>query len=162
MIDAASICRQIHRSQAFFRLMIVDACRTEPRLRQAPEGKTLRGLDLLDGVPSSLIKEGTPFDISVLTSCSDGESASEDPKLEHGVFTHFFVTGLAGSADANDDGLVTLGEAFDYVRRETSSYMRQKHMRKQNPVANLDNIDSTSFVLGERAQAAKNRGARKQ
>ncbi len=60
---------------------------------------------------------------SVVLAASDwGETAREDEKLGHDVYTHFFVEGLRLVADRNGDGAVTVSEAHDYARRMTYQY----------------------------------------
>jgi hypothetical protein len=71
-----------------------------------------------------------PFDIdaapllaeegSVLIASSSGqESAHEAEALEGSFFTHHWNAGLRGAADRGGDGVVTLGEAFEYARALT-------------------------------------------
>ena len=44
---------------------------------------------------------------------------------DHGVFTYYLLKALKGEADLNDNGIVTITEAFNYVnnkvRRSTNS-----------------------------------------
>ncbi|HEV2991212.1 MAG TPA: caspase family protein [Candidatus Angelobacter sp.] len=49
----------------------------------------------------------------------------------HGVFTYFVLEGLKGKADRNNDGVVTAGELFDYVRDQVALATKQR----QNPTA---------------------------
>jgi uncharacterized caspase-like protein len=63
----------------------------------------------------------------VFTSSEGYEVSREDAKWGggHGVFTWALLDGLKGKADADGDGIVTLGEILDYVdlavRRETAN-----------------------------------------
>ena len=38
-----------------------------------------------------------------------------DTDSRHGVFTYYLLEGLAGRADVDKDGTVTVGEAFEYL-----------------------------------------------
>ncbi len=59
--------------------------------------------------------------ISVLASTSMYDLSYEDDNLKHGIFTYYLIEGLKGRADSNRDGVITLGEAADYVRRKVIS-----------------------------------------
>jgi len=69
------------------------------------------------------------------TSCEAKEKSQESSKLGngHGVFTHYFLKGLKGSADkltnnGNGDGIVQLGEMIDYTIDKVKRYTRgQQH-----------------------------------
>ena len=59
----------------------------------------------------------TPSRRVILTAADDNELSYEDAKWGggHGAFTHNFVEGLKGAADADKNGIVTFQEAADYV-----------------------------------------------
>ena len=63
----------------------------------------------------------------IFTSCEGYEVSREDARWGggHGVFTWALLDGLKGKADADGDGIVTVGELMDYVdimvRRETAN-----------------------------------------
>ena len=99
-------------SPAQVRLLILDACRSGAMtrvkgVRRAPEFK-LR-LRLGENV------EGT----AILTSSAAGENSQESDRLRGSFFTHHFLSALRGAADEDDDGRVTLTEAYKYSYRET-------------------------------------------
>ncbi|MFB9958722.1 caspase family protein [Agromyces bracchium] len=59
--------------------------------------------------------------VALLTSARANETAREDERWDggHGVFTHFLLRGLQGEADGYrrpKDGIVSVGELFEYVR----------------------------------------------
>jgi uncharacterized caspase-like protein len=57
--------------------------------------------------------------IALLTSAQSNEVALEDEKWGegHGVFTYYLLEGMRGNADVSpQDGIVTVGELFEYVR----------------------------------------------
>lgn len=94
------------------RIGMIDACRG---------GSWTRAKGLLPAEPFSvrwplsLDNEG-----SVLIASSTGiESAHESDDLQGSFFTHHFVVGLRGGADRNDNGEVTLTEAFEYAKERT-------------------------------------------
>lgn len=71
-----------------------------------------------------------PFAISTTTSneatgqvwlhaSSDGEAAQESDELRGAIFTHAWLNGLRGAADANGDARVTLEESFAFANSQT-------------------------------------------
>jgi hypothetical protein len=55
--------------------------------------------------------------IAVLTSSSAAEVSREDPSWRNGAFTEIFLEALSSRADANQDGLISIGELTDYLTR---------------------------------------------
>jgi hypothetical protein len=51
----------------------------------------------------------------IMTASGANEVSAEDEKLQHGVFTYYLLEGLAGTADADKDGLITVDEIYQYV-----------------------------------------------
>jgi hypothetical protein len=51
----------------------------------------------------------------IMTASGANEVSAEDEKLQHGVFTFYLLEGLAGAADADKDGLITVDEIYQYV-----------------------------------------------
>lgn len=60
----------------------------------------------------------------VIASSSTPESSVEDPGFRNGVFTHFLLKGLRGEADSDEDGVVTVTEAYHYVSSHTRDFTR--------------------------------------
>lgn len=57
----------------------------------------------------------------VLSAASFGEPAREDERLEHDIYTHFFLEALRGY-DPNHDGATSVTEAHDFARAQTYRY----------------------------------------
>jgi len=104
----ADVRRDLLQLGADVRIVIVDSCRSGALL--ADKG----------GTP------GPTFDIrftddlatsgeAVLTSSAADEMALESREIRASFFSHHFVSGLRGAADASGDGRVTLGEAYRYA-----------------------------------------------
>ncbi len=93
-------------------VLVVDACRSGEltRVKGAAPAQPfdIRADDRLDSEGSAII-----------TSSAAGEDAQESDRLAGGVFTHHFVVGLLGAADASNDERVTLSEAYRYAYVET-------------------------------------------
>lgn len=94
------------------RVLVVDACQSGEltRLKGASPAEPfeIQADDRLD-------TEG----MAIITSSSIGEDAQESDRLQGGVFTHHFLSGLKGAADASGDHRVTLTEAYNYGYAET-------------------------------------------
>lgn len=56
--------------------------------------------------------------IALLTSAEAREVSREGKQWGggHGVFTHYLLEGMRGEADRDQNGIVTIGELFEYVR----------------------------------------------
>jgi uncharacterized caspase-like protein len=66
--------------------------------------------------------------IALLTSSEANEVSFEDMKWGggHGVFTHYLLRGMQGEADVNQNGFVTVGELFEYVRAKVQEATEYK------------------------------------
>ena len=76
---------------------------------------------------------------AVITGSRTGEYSQEGKRWGggHGAFTHHWLQGLKGAADADANGIVTLGEAFDYTSRNVA----RDTQNNQHPdtLGNFDN-----------------------
>jgi hypothetical protein len=92
---------------AAVKLLLVDACRNDPKLG--------RNVDV-DSLPR------LPHGTAVLFSCKSGERAFESPKLGkkgHGIFFHYVLEGLRGKAK-NEHGEVTWARLAEFVTEKVS------------------------------------------
>lgn len=78
-----------------------------------------------------------------LTASTGGQISNAYPEKKHGLFTFFLLSGLKGRADANEDGWVTVGELYNYVKDNVSRVSRRKGI-EQTPVI----IPSFDIVKG--------------
>lgn len=84
---------------------------------------------------------------SVVLSASDwGETAREDEKLGHDVYTHFLVEALRIGVDRNGDGAVTVFEAHDYARRLTYEWTEGR----QRPTVESTEVGADAIILAGR------------
>lgn len=79
--------------------------------------------------------EKTKPGLALLTSAEANERSLEDAKWGggHGVFTYYLLKGMRGNADTDNDGIVSIGELFDYVRENVIEATQQEG-RIQHPV----------------------------
>ncbi|NHK33058.1 MAG: hypothetical protein FK730_17045 [Asgard group archaeon] len=58
----------------------------------------------------------------IMTACRSDEFSLEDPSLQHGVFTNYFLSSLDSATDSNGDGVRSMEERFAYTYSNTVSY----------------------------------------
>lgn len=81
---------------------------------------------------------------SVVLAASDwGETAREDEKLGHDVYTYFLLEALRGAGDRNGDGAITASEAHDHARRRTYEFTGGR----QRPSAESTEVGADPIVL---------------
>jgi hypothetical protein len=85
--------------------------------------------------------------IAFLTASSAQEDAQESDELQGSFFTHAFVTGLLGAADADHDGAVVLDEAYRYAYGTTLRASSQTWRGTQHPTFEYDFRGKGDLVL---------------
>lgn len=102
LVSMGTVYQEMEKSFAGVKILLVDACRDDPRT-----GRASRGIDA-DSAPRP------PRGVAAFFSCSAGQVAYELPALQHGVFFHHVLQGLKGKAK-NGDEEVTFNSLVDYV-----------------------------------------------
>jgi formylglycine-generating enzyme required for sulfatase activity len=122
MISLDELYSELEACKAGVKLMLVDACRDNPT-----EGNT-------GAIPFAPPR--VPASVAALFSCSDGEVAWEDSNLGggHGVFLHFVIEGLKGSADRDHDQKISLLELAEFTQEKVSDFVSNRRGRRQMPV----------------------------
>jgi len=114
--------------RANLRVLIVDACRNDPR----PAGRK-------SGTPKQdLTKLGEAFQkppqgIVLLSSCAPGEISYESKDFGRGVFMNYLLEAVSGKADGNGDSQVSISEAAQYAGRKTKVYVAREFFTSQRP-----------------------------
>lgn len=77
--------------------------------------------------------------IALLTSAEANEVSFEDVKWGggHGVFTYYLLEGMRGAADKSRNGVVSVGELFEYVREN----VQKATGNKQHPCIGANPFD---------------------
>jgi hypothetical protein len=79
-------------------------------------------------------------EVTVFTSSSGEQVSSWYPEKKHSLYTYFFLKGLKGSADVDEDQSVTAEEMQFYVNEEVGFMARKLNSREQTPgLQTLDN-----------------------
>ncbi len=145
--------------------MFVDACYAEGFVntrslfdREAQsQGTTLTAEEM------ALSKGGIQLDnlpgVGVILSSTETNEAHEWSRIESGVFTHELLSGLAGPADVNGDGLIEYSELAAFVssaNRQVADSRGKLDViaippkRNQNvAIVDLDELTGVAFLTGD-------------
>ena len=133
MISLDAVYRRLQQSAASLKILLVDACRNDPRLG----GKSLESAKEVERFAA----EKPPQGILQLTSCGPGEKSYEDVDFQHSVFMNYVLEGLEGRADANRNGWVSLFELASYTNDKTKNFVADKYSAFQRPRLQGDTPD---------------------
>lgn len=103
-------------SRAKYKLCIADACHSGSYSFNAKGDIEDIVADYYDSLSKS--KGGT----TLMLSSKPEETSLESLKVRQGVFSHYLLRGMKGEADKNGNGIVTLGELFNYIGQEVKEY----------------------------------------
>jgi uncharacterized caspase-like protein len=70
-----------------------------------------------------------------LLGISGRQEAHQYGRGRHGLFTYYLLKGLAGEADEDENGVVHVGELFDYVRTQVPQTAKVEFGNEQTPSA---------------------------
>jgi hypothetical protein len=102
----------------------------------------------LSGGGGMIIKNASPLFIrvqhpllekdstTIFTASLSDQVSNWFPEKRHGLFTYFFLKGLQGAADLNNDGAITMGEMERYIQDENAAvpyFSRREFQRLQTP-----------------------------
>jgi hypothetical protein len=102
----------VEGSPAGVRLLVLDACRSGTVTR-------VKGVAAAESFAITLRDEVATEGLAIITSSAAGEASQESDRLRGSFFTHHMVNALRGAADHDDDGHVTLTEAYGYTYAQT-------------------------------------------
>jgi Caspase domain len=125
-LELAELEQLVRGSSSAFRLLMLDSCHSGALTRRKG-GKS--GPPLPIRVEERLAGEGAV----VLAASAADEDAQESDDIKSSFFTHYLVSGLVGAADANDDGKVTLEEAYHYTYESTLRASSRTFAGAQHP-----------------------------
>ncbi|HXI60032.1 MAG TPA: caspase family protein [Polyangia bacterium] len=121
------------------RVIVVDACQS---------GAITRVKGGRPAVPFAVQPdEGLPSGLAILASTDDAELAQESDEIGSSFFTHYFLVGLLGGADTNQDGRVSLGESFNFSSRRTLAATVGSAAGPQHPTYRFDLLGQQDLVL---------------
>lgn len=129
LLPIDTIYKKLQDCPAKFKLFLVDACQNDTSMpKELVATRAANEVKQFDPFAADKL----PIGILLMTSCSAGQKSVEEPKFGHGVFTYFLLEGLAGQADADRNGEVSLLEWSSYAASRTRAYVRSLD-RAQSP-----------------------------
>lgn len=137
-VTYAEVRRWIDTMDADVRIAILDSCASGAVIRR--RGGTRQPSFLGD---ISVDARGHAF----LTASSASEAAQESDRIGAGFFTHYLVSGLRGAADTSRDGLITLGEAYQFAYQETLHRTERNAAGAQRPAYDIQLAGTGDLVL---------------
>jgi len=132
----------LERSGADVKVALLDACQSGT-LTRTKGGSRAPGF--VFDVTERLEASGTV----VITSSTGDEASQESDEIGGSYFTYFLVSGLHGAADADDDGHVTLSEAYEHVYHQTVLRTSTTRSGTQHPTFEWDLAGTGAVVLTE-------------
>lgn len=127
------------------RVALVDSCKSGALL-------AIKGGKPGPGFQIRLTDELASTGEVLLTSSAADEVALESREIGGSFFTHHFISGLRGAADASGDGLVTLGEAYQYAYAHTIKTTGETVIGPQHPAYDYRLSGQGELVLSELAK----------
>ena len=71
--------------------------------------------------------------VAVIAGTKGNQMSSDYDKVKHGLFTYYVLRGLRGEADQNGDGIVDVGELYEYVKQNVTRKASSEFNRDQTP-----------------------------
>lgn len=119
-------------SPAKFKMCVADACYSGSiRTKAGSTEKTFEVSETTEKtVPNDDLKGFRTPDVSVIVMMSSrsSQTSQEMRQLKQGVFTYFFIQGLRGEANTNNDAVVTISELYNYLKSETMRLTNSKQI----------------------------------
>ncbi|HEX8438550.1 caspase family protein [Archangium sp.] len=140
----------VEGSPAGVRLLVLDACRSGTVTR-------VKGVNAAESFHITLRDEVATEGLAIITSSGAGESSQESDRLRGSFFTHHLVNALRGAADHDDDGKVTLAEAYGYTYDQTLRSSGQT-VALQHPTYSWEVKGRDELVLSKPAEPRSRTG----
>jgi hypothetical protein len=141
----SELTTKLEEIPATLRIAVTDACRTT-----RDKGFTL-------DEPFAIAATSTQATGQVWIHASrEGEAAQESDDLDGAIFTHAWVSGLRGAADANGDSRVTLEESFAFANAQTLIRSARSSGVVQKPEAIMSLREFGPVVLTQTTQQMAN------
>ncbi|MEW6542525.1 MAG: hypothetical protein AB1411_02820 [Nitrospirota bacterium] len=118
--------------------------RLQTALTRLPIQRAILMLDVTPMGPTAAIEQDDREPVWVAPSVTDGklvqllstskiQTAQQHEAGQHGLFTYYLLKGLRGAADKDKNGVVALGELFDYARVQVIQTAKAQYGREQEP-----------------------------
>ena len=97
---------------AHLTIVVLDAC-------QSGAFSRVKGAEPAADFSFNSVAQLNASGVAVMASSSASELSQESEQLRSSYFTHHFLVALRGAGDVNDDGRVSLDEAYEYAYQRT-------------------------------------------
>lgn len=118
----------IEKLQAKQTTVVLDACFS---------GNSVDGM-LVNNVSPAMLKNVTPVrsvaDSVIFTGADKDQVATWYPEKRHSTFTYYFLKGISGAADVDQNRELTVAEMGRYLKEEVSYAALRQSSRKQEPL----------------------------
>ncbi len=141
-VPIMDLSQRLGQIPAALRIVVTDACRSTRD----------KGMTAEAAFPISLGQLPQASGSVWLNAASDGEAAQESDELQGAIFTHAWLNGLRGAADANGDGRVSLDESFAFAHAQTLLRSAKSSGVLQKPEAIVSLTETAPVVLTQTAQ----------
>jgi len=108
-------------------VVLLDACYSGGEGSNLDVGADVPATDIGTAPNDIFSNADTDTNIVLLAACNSEQKAFENEEYQHGVFTHFLLSGLEGSADANADTAITTAEIGAYIQEEMAGECSAGH-----------------------------------
>ncbi|MBE9062380.1 effector-associated domain EAD1-containing protein [cf. Phormidesmis sp. LEGE 11477] len=154
-IAVSAIERWMRESGAGQLVLVLDACRMG-------QGTDERNIEVVSEFIQDVYKR-RPEGFALLASSTAEQVSREFGELQHGLFSYYVLSGLAGAAKVADSGQVTVGSLKHYVmgeltRESVVSGISQMPQGRQRGDLDLDNVvlvDEADLAFVKRPVAQK-------
>lgn len=131
-LGISSVVEAIRDTRVRRAVLLVDACRNDPRPGRKGGSDSYMDVDTGEGV-------------QIFYSTRFGDVSWENDAFKHGVFSYFLMQGLTGQGAQN--GLVTFNSLANYVEGEVSRWTDSNMSQTQQPFRRSDGDFYGDFVL---------------
>lgn len=138
--------RRLEGSSADVRLAFIDSCGAGAITRE--KGAALAAPFVVK-VDEDLSAKGQV----IIASSSANEVSQESDDIQGSFFTHYLASGLRGDADRDQDGRVTLDEAYAYAYGRTVAATATTRAGAQHPTYDFDLKGAGDVVLTQTGDA---------
>jgi hypothetical protein len=133
----------LDRTEADVRVAFLDACQSGTMTG----GVRAKGASRAPSFAVELTDTLTASGQVVLASSAADQLSHESDAIAGSYFTHHLASALSGAADQDQDGMVTLSEAWRHVARETSFQTREQRAGSQTPTYSWELSGTGDLVL---------------
>jgi len=139
-IPIKNIRRIMQESLARIKIIILDACHSGAIKGVKDSGIMSKEFyDTIYPVPEGFM---------ILTSCKLNEYSYEYEEMKKSVFSYYFIEGLNGNADKDNDGLITLTDSHKYAYDNVTKWAFSKNL-EQTPTLEAKIAGYVPFVYSE-------------